>query len=582
MRLAPISVGLVFAGVLCAQSSFFPLKDIRPGMKGVGKTVFTGDRVEEFGVEVLGVLENVGPKQSIILARLSGGPLEKTGVMQGMSGSPVYLDGKLAGAVALAFSFSKDPIAGIRPIEEMLQAGSRPAAAIARLVPGDDLTAALPKRAASFGDTHLVEIATPLSFAGFTSGTVDHFAPRLRALGLEPRQGASGGGTPPPAMGNPASLQPGSMISVQLMSGDMAIGADGTVTHIDGRGIYAFGHRFLSIGSTELPFARAEVLTLLPNLSTSFKISSAKEWMGTIVEDRNAAVAGELGRRASLVPLAIRVASKSGGPQSSYSMRMVNDRFLSPILLQMALYSAIDATERTVGTSSFAVRGAIEFEGGMKPIELNSLYAGDANVPLQVSLSAAIPLAYAMQSGLPDLKLKGVNLEIEAWEEKRQWRIDDVWASRREAKPGETVEVAVALVADNGDETIRRVSWTVPIGAPVGTLFFTVSDGATANMSDYRQLASAAPRSAAQLISLINSLKSNHRGYVRVWKAQPGFHIQGADLAAPPPSLAMILARSPSAPPGAQSQSSKLGEMEFQVDDAAITGSRTIQVEVKE
>ncbi|MDQ2901101.1 MAG: hypothetical protein M3Y07_15075, partial [Acidobacteriota bacterium] len=168
--------GLCFEAI--AQTAFFPLKDVRQGMRGVGKTVFAGDRIDDFQVEVLGVLENIGPKQSLILARLSGGPLANTGVMQGMSGSPVYIDGKLLGAVAMGFPFSKEPIAGIRPIEEMVRAGGS-----SRSAPPAE------RESAGWGDMKMMDIATPVSFGGFTGAAIDRFAPRLRALGLEPRQG---------------------------------------------------------------------------------------------------------------------------------------------------------------------------------------------------------------------------------------------------------------------------------------------------------------------------------------------------------------------------------------------------------
>jgi hypothetical protein len=337
------------AALLAAPTpEYIPLAEIRPGMKGIGKTVFQGDRVEEFGVEILGILENAGPKQSIILGRLSGSQLERAGVLQGMSGSPVYINGRLAGAVALAFPFAKEPIAGIRPIEEMLRSGSSrvPRTLNVRASLSDrSVTERLPKPE-SYSGGRLIEIATPVSFTGFPSTTIDQFAPQLRALGLEPVQGLSGG-TSRNAPPTTTPLQPGSMISVQLMTGDMTVGADGTVTHIDRNRVYAFGHRFLAVGATELPFARASVITLLPNVNTSFKISASGAAAGAILEDNSVGVSGELGRRPAMVPLDISV-----NKQSSYRMEMVNDPLLSPLLLQMAIYGSLDATERTLGVSS--------------------------------------------------------------------------------------------------------------------------------------------------------------------------------------------------------------------------------------
>jgi hypothetical protein len=576
---------LVFAGVLSAQPAILPVKDLHPGMRGTGRTVFSGNKIEEFGVEILGVLENVGPKQSIILGRLSGGPLAQTGVMQGMSGSPVYIDGKLIGAVAMAFSFAKEPIAGIRPIEEMLRVhmpAETPANNLAAMK-GRGPMDLLPRReTVSLGETKMLEVATPVSFAGFTAATLEQFGPQLRAAGLEPRQGLTGGGKPQP--GNPADLKPGAMISVQLMSGDMAVGADGTVTAIDGKNIYAFGHRFLSVGSTELPFARSEVIALLANLSTSFKISTAKEWMGTITDDRNAAVAGELGRKAQLVPVSITVsrAAGSGKPvlDNSYKMSIVNDRFLSPMLLQMAVFSAIDSTERTMGTGSFAVRGAIEFQDGSAPIKVDNMYAGDLNVPLVVSLSTASPLAYVMQSGFSRLKLKNVSLQIDAFSDKKQVQIDDVWTSRQEVRPGETVDVMVNLRGDNGVESTRKVSWQVPVGAVPGPLFFTVADGATTNLNEYRQFLAVPPRSSAQLISFLNGMRDNTGAYVRVWRGDQGFQVNGDDLPSPPASLALMLSRTQATTPLAYN--SKLAELQINGGDAVVSGSKTIQVDIKE
>ena len=331
-----------------------------------------------------------------------------------------------------------------------------------------------------------MDIATPVSFGGFTQGAIEFFAPQLRALGLEPRQGMTGGGRLEPGLGNPASLQPGSMISVQLLTGDMSVGADGTVTYIDGRRVYAFGHRFLSIGTTEIPFARADVLALVPNLATSFKISAPREWMGTISEDRSTGVAGELGRRAAMMPVSISVAHPAGrgsaGARSTYRMEMVNDRFLSPLLLQMAVFSAIDATERTVGASTLVIRGEIQFQGNSAPIRLNNTYSGEASLPQQASLGAAVPLAYALQSDFDALRLKNVRIEIDSYDERKQMQIDQVWTSRREVQPGDSLDLTVVLAGPNGVERSHKVTYRVPVGAPTGTLYFTVADGTTTNL----------------------------------------------------------------------------------------------------
>jgi SpoIVB peptidase S55 len=587
MKAVRLLCGLIAAAALSAQTQFFPLKDVQPGLKGVGKTVFAGTRIDEFQVEILGVLENIGPRQSLILARLSGGPLAETGVLQGMSGSPVYIGGKLVGAVAMAFAFSKEPIAGIRPIEEMMRVQPAPPRQSTRLEAwSGQLPARLPPREDVLAaGQRMVDIATPVSFGGFTRSTIEHFAPQLRALGLEPLQGMSGGGLADAQLGDPSRLQPGSMISVQLLSGDLSIGADGTLTCIDGQRVYAFGHRFLAAGTTDLPFARSEVLTLLPNLSASFKISAPREWMGAITEDRSTAIAGRLGQRAATVPVSISVTERGGaaGKTSAYQFRMVNDPVISPFLLQMAVFSAIDATERTTGEASFGITGTIEFEGGGAPLKIANMYSGDFNLAAQAALSTAVPVAYAIGSGFEALRLKRVALAIDSFPRKRQLQIDQLWASRREVHPGETVDLTVVLSGDNGLELVRKLSYRVPVGAPLGFLQFTAADANIINLTEYRQLVSTQPKSAEQMLSFLNGMRVNTKGYVRVWRAEPAYDVAGMTLPDPPPSVGMILARTqlsvsvlPALP------NSKVAEMEFGADEMVVSGMKTIQVEVKE
>jgi len=584
---------LALAASSVAQTAFFPLKDIRPGMHGVGRTVFSGNRIEEFQVEILGVLDNIGPKESLILARLSGGPLEHTGVMAGMSGSPVFIDGRLAGAVAMAFPFAKDPIAGIRPIEDMV----RPAVSAPAPAPSEqrarapqpvaladrDVIHALPRPEPMFaGDSRMIDIATPIGFGGFSRGTLEAFAPQLRALGLEPRQGITAGGKIQPGMGNPADLKPGSMISVQLMSGDLSVGADGTVTYIDGNRVYAFGHRFLAVGSTALPFARADVITLLPNLSTSFKLSAAREWMGTINRDGDTALAGELGKRPGMVPVSIGIV-RGGRAVDSYQMQMVDDPLLSPLLIQMAVYSVIDSTERTVGAASIRVTGQIDFQNAPAPVRLDNLFAADNGAALQVSLNAAIPIAYVMQSGFDALRLKGVAFKIEAFDQKKQLNIDNVSVSRREVHAGDRVRLDIVLSGENGSETTRQVDYQVPIGAQPGPLYFTVADAGTANLTDFRQILTATPHSPGQLITTVNNLHPNDKAYVRVWRPDTAFQLEGVDMPALPPSAALVLEGSQPTLAGiSQTRNSRLAEMEIDGGGMVISGVKTIQVEVKE
>jgi hypothetical protein len=578
---------LLFATTLSGQS-LFPLKDVRPGMHGIGRTVFSGNRIEEFQVEILGVLENIGPHESIILARLSGGPLQETGVMQGMSGSPVYIDGKLVGAVALAYAFSKEPIAGIRPIEDMIRPVATRVAALGAprspiAIASSELARAFPQPAlAMAGGAQMIDIATPLSFGGFTRATLDTFAPQLRALGLEPRQAVSSAGRIDDKMGDPADLKPGSMISVQLLSGDYNVGADGTVTYIDGNRLYAFGHRFLDVGATSLPFARSEVLALIPNTNTSFKLSAAREWMGSIGYDGNTAIAGEFGKRATTVPVSVSV-TRAGRHIESYEMQMVNDPLLSPLLVQMAVFSAIDATERTVGAATMRITGEIDFQNAPSPVRIDNMYSADNGSATQASLFTAVPVAYIMQGDFDMLRLKSIALNIEAFDEKKELNIDGITVSKREVHAGDTVRLNISLAGQNGAETLRQVDYKIPIGAEPGTLYFTVADANTSNLTDFRQAVTATDRTPSQVIATVNNLHPNTRAYLRVWRTDPAFQLEGVDLPAPPASVSLILSESQTSLAGiSQTRNSKIAEMEIDAGDVVVSGVKTVQVEIKE
>jgi hypothetical protein len=579
---------------LSAAEDFFRLKDIRPGMHGVGRTVFQGNRIQEFQVEILGVLENIGPKQAVILGRLSGGPLDETGVMQGMSGSPIYIDGKLAGAISLGFPFAKQPIAGIQPIEQMIADANF----------GDSQSASemeFSQNAASWGKPsvvprplsldfpfgHLTEILTPVVLSGFTPRTLQVFSPSFRSLGFEPQQGASAGS--PKSQQYSGTVLPGSMISVELITGDLSISADGTVTFVDGKRVYAFGHRFLDSGSTELPFARADVVALLPTLNTSFKISAPREWVGTMLSDRNTTIAGEIGRKAHMLPLTISVRSRPTGTHD-YHMQVVNDRFLTPFLTQTAIFSAIDATERTLGAGSLRLRGSVEFEGSLPPLVIHDIFVSDSGLAQQVSANAVVSLAFTLGAGFANLRVKNMSFELESIEAKRQLQISQVWTSRGEVRPGDPVEVTALFSGADGLELTRTATYQVPVGAPLGQLNLTVSDANSLNFPDFGGMSSTSLHSPEQLIRVIDRFRASDAAYVRVWRQQPSFSVAGplpgGDLTDPPPSVTLILTNPATSlsnsSPLLVSRGAEIAELPLRVDGYVISGSKTVQVEVKE
>jgi SpoIVB peptidase S55 len=575
--------------------NFFPLKDVRPGLRGVGRTVFQGDRIEEFQVEILGVLRNLGPKQTIVLARLSGGPLAETGVLQGMSGSPVYIDGKLLGAIALGFPLSKQPIAGIQPIEAML--------ADATFSPPPAGTT-LPAARLNLGAHHsmpldtLSELPIPVSLVGFSATTLAAFTTGFRNLGFQPQEGVSVT-APNSRQTSTATLKPGDMISVGLVTGDMNMSADGTVTYVDGKRIYAFGHRFLDAGSIELPFAQSDVIASIPSLNSSFKLSAPRTWIGTIVSDRSTAIAGEIGRPSHTVPLTISVRASaarnisvraSAARNRDYRLQVVNDRLLTPFLAQTAIFSVIDATERTVGAGTLRLQGQIEFEGGLPPLRVRDMFVSDSALAQQASADAVVSLGFVLGGGFTNLRLKSMSFALDQIDSKRQLRLAQAWTSAHEAHPGDSIQITMLLEGENGLELTRTATYQIPIGAPAGQLNLTAGDANTLNFLDFAGLSQSSLRTPERLIELVNSYRNSGAVYVRVWRQEPAFNVAGplpgGELTDPPPSVMLILA-DPSASANSNAaltltRGAKAAELVIPIDDYVVTGSKTVQVDVKD
>jgi hypothetical protein len=586
---------LVLSAPVVHAQAFYPLKDVHAGLRGTGRTIFNANRVEEFQVEILGTLENLTPRQTIILARLSGGPLAETGVLQGMSGSPVYIDGKLVGAVALGFAFSKEPIAGIQPIESMIADSTPPPvpagrSQLPRLNPrvAYPAAASLPPRSLlSFSFGNLTEILSPVAMSGFTPATLETFAGDFHRLGFQPQQGVSSG--TPTSHDYSGTVVPGSMISVELLSGDMSISADGTVTYVHGNRVYAFGHRFLDIGSTDLPFARADVVALLPSLNTSFKLSAAREWVGTMTSDRSTSIAGEIGRRAHTVPLNISVRSATTGLHD-YHMQVVEDRLLTPFVTQTALFSVMDATERAVGAGTLRLRGRVEFEGDVPPLDIHDIFVSDSALPQQAATDAVVPLGFVLGGGFAGLRMKNMSFELDPVDSKRQLHIAQAWTSDHEVRPGASVQLTMLLEGENGLEITREAAYHVPIGAPLGPLNFTISDANTLNVPEFAGLSQSAAHTAAELVRMIDDFRPSDAAYVRVWRQQPSFTVggprPGGELTDPPPSVMLILADpSDSAttnPALTVTRGSTLAELTIPLSGYVVSGAKTIQVEVKE
>jgi hypothetical protein len=592
-----------------AQTTTMPVSEIRTGMVGTGRTVFTGTRVEEFRARILGVIENVmGPQRTLILARLEGGPLAETGVIAGMSGSPVYIDGKLIGAVSYALgSFSKEPIAGITPIDEMttetaMRASVRPASARVHVewpLTPDSLVAAFrrglgwnrafadrPDDARLLGSpsvagvggreigTMLRPIATPLVMSNLEPSVADSIGSLLKDQGFLPAGAPAAGRVDDMPFEGP--LKPGDAVGVTFVDGDFLLGGTGTVTHIDGDRVYAFGHPMYNLGPTEFPMTRAYVYTVLPSLYSSTKLSTTGEVIGTLLQDRATAIAGRLGPGPSLIPVTMTLASGRAGSSRTFQFRVVKDQLLTPLMTYAALLNTIVSYERQMGTSTYGVKGQVLVRGH-EPVGLDNLFSGD-QAPLTASTYIVTPLAAMMDNTYEKVDIEAVNLTLTSGEEPKTATLERVWLDDLRPRAGRTVPLKVLLKTYRGEDVLRTVPIAIPANAS-GSLSILVSDGQRLTQAETREARPALPRSVPQLIRALNKTRRNNAVYVKLLSADPGAVVRGELLSSLPPSVLSVLEADRSGGNFNPLYSATLGEWEIATEHA-VNGVRSLSVTV--
>ena len=606
-----VLTALVFvAGAVApAQSTYMAVSEVRPGMVGTGRTVFEGDRLDEFRVQILGVLRNeIGPRRDLILARLEGGPLARTGVIAGMSGSPVYINGRMIGAVSYSLGeFATEPIAGITPIGEMIEAATLPAARprTARLEMPAALTpdalyasirqsfAAVRPFAESPADvrvtgtsginaglgTLLRPIATPVTLGGFSSTGSGLLGSLFRDLGFLPVAAGAPAQTTPVRDGVTTALRPGDPIGVSLMNGDLQLGATGTVTEVDGNRVYAFGHPFYGLGPTRFPMTRASVMAVLPSLSSSTKIATVGPVIGIVQQDRATTIAGTLGEGPALIPLTISLKSERG-TRKTFTMGMVSDQLLTPLLAYSAITDVLTSYERQNGTATYAVRGTAAVKNhGLLSFE--DLFTGD-QPSSAASAYVVAPINLLLRNSFENVDLEAVSLEIDASEEPRSATLERAWIDGTRVKPGSTVTLKVLLRTYRGEQVTKSVPVQIPPNAR-GSVSMMVSDGTRLTQWESRelQIQPALTRGLPQMMRVLNDMRKNNRLYVRLVTRDGGAVVKGESLAALPPSVLAVLEADRDGGSYRPLESALLGEWEISTD-YAVSGSRTLVIPLQE
>jgi len=538
-----LSCSMVFAS-LCLVAEAPPqtmgVHEIRPGMKGQGRTVFLGGKIERFNFEVLGVQRGIAPGRNMILIKASGGPLAETGVMQGMSGSPCYIEGKLIGALSSGWQFQKEPIAGVTPIGEMLDQlkdlpetpAIRTPLILPKLEPPRVLKSAL--RGEMIPLSQLMPMGSeqiPLLLSG------SHLDPEVKALwagtSVQFATASSGAGH---GLGEASPLEPGGMASISLMQGDMEFSAAGTITYVSGKKVLLFGHPLFNLGPVDLPLWSATVAGNVASYATSFKLAQPVAPVGALRLDRSTGVAGTLGAEARMIPL--RVGLNLGGKRTlNYRFEIMDHPTATPALAATAVMQTLNAQIRALGFTSLAMQGNIKV-AGQPAIQIENMVA-DLNSARIAQYVGGILQAITLNPFERPV-FEGISISIKAEERLDRTSIAGVRTLTARVKRGEVLPVLVTLQNIQGVRETATFNVNVPSSAKPGMATLMVGDGFSLINADPDERAIEIA-SLGDMVRLINGGLRNNHAYALLVQAQPGAGLRGSRIEGIPPSVSTML-----------------------------------------
>jgi hypothetical protein len=579
----------------------FKEADLKPGMKGYAWTVLKGSEPEPLPVEILGIYKNQwGPKQDVILAHL-GGKGQRTNVAAGMSGSPVYIDGKLVGAIALRFStFSPDALCGITPIELMLEVNEfdaslpstarAPGKSAAHNAASAEYSPGGPSLASSFAPlSGMVPIETPLNFAGFGENVVPQFAPEFQQMGMT----VAGGGaastmtSPKPVAGWQQSLQPGDAVSGILVTGDMSISAMCTVTYNDGKHVLFCGHSFFNLGPVDMPMAKADVITTLASQYQPTKFGNATEIVGALKQDRHSGVLGDLGDTAEMVPVTLKV--RSFGDNNT--IRKERDLHFSvfvqqkwtPYLMMMTLFNSISSLNEFAEETTYRLSGKVALDG-QPGVSLSTMLAaneGPAPVPNQLAGWWGDKFNRLFLNPVQIPKLKSVDAIVDILPDRREAMIENAWIPASEVEAGTEVPVKVFVRPYRGERIERDFTLKIPAGLPKGEHRVLFSDSETLNRMQSAAAMSEPFIDIKQTVSLMNQERSNNKLYVSLVEPRPTVFYEDKTLPSLPASVMNVMQTDRTASRRLQSSAESAMEQGSIPFDMLIEGSFSLRITVK-
>jgi hypothetical protein len=579
-RFAALFLAVLLAtAATAAFAQTMPLSEVKKGMKGYGLTVFEGTQLEKFDVEVIGVLNNMAPGQSLILVRVDHPVIRRAGVIAGMSGSPIYIDGKVIGALAYSWQFAKEPIAGVTPIEEMLKiaqngkvptnpTGAVPASAgsgaagITAAVPRlsaveflkamatgkseeafDRIAGGFAAQQAASGLTGAKRIAIPLSMSSFAPETLGRFGKYLDDMSFVAVPSGStstsaGGNSTGPAKAA-VQFKPGDPVAAVLLNGDFTVAATGTVTHVEGNRVWAFGHPFLDMGEVSFPMAKSEIITVLPSLASSSKVANTGEIVGALTQDRAVGIMGELGANAKMIPVELTV--DSSGTTQTYRVNLVRNAQLSPLILAMAVDSVVSNVQRGAGERTVILDSEIKVKG-YEPIRLREGWAG-AQARAAIPSYLAVVAGYLMSNEFRDAQIETVKVHLRHDDQLKIAKLLEASVEMPPSgriTPGDTVKVRTVLKPFRGEPFVDTFDVKVPENQTPGPAYLLVGSGSVANAIDFT-LVPPDPRTLDQVLGVLGRLRPSNELTVGLYSNSDGAVTAGVYLPNLPPTMRAVV-----------------------------------------
>ncbi|HEY9840233.1 MAG: SpoIVB peptidase S55 domain-containing protein [Candidatus Sericytochromatia bacterium] len=562
--LAGLSLLAAASSASAAPAPMMPHTELQRGMKGVCRTVFEGSTVEPFQFEIIEIMHGqLGPKRDLILARLQGDKAKYTGVVAGMSGSPCYVNDKLIGALSYRFGqFTKEPIAGITPIADMLTlfqiADAKPAPAQQVYQPpkyGDAVASMQPASSVvpMAGGGTMQAISTPLNFSGFDQRVVEQYRGDLLKLGFQPVMGSSGGVSGNPKA--PKQLEMGGAVAGQLVRGDISISGTGTVSYIDGNKVLAFGHPFFNSGHVRIPMATAYIQHILVSDLGSYKMAEDGQEVGTITQDRLTAIGGTLGEHTPMIPVEIKIQDQTNVDPETVKFEVFQDPAMTPMMMAMSINNALSSRLQFNNGGNLSLRGSLRLDG--KEIKFNKFYSApeQGETPSLAAQDLAQTLFALWNNPFRQPRLEQLKLDFSFRPQTMISGIDEVWTEQTEARPGDTVTVSVRLRSFRNETSVRQLKLRIPDDAPYGPLLVLASagpeldqleDGLKSGYSSYEALVAdlGASRGNNQLYLKLITEEPGMMMYSQLYPKLPGSVLERLDL---PENLshAVPLVRSP-------------------------------------